>query len=448
VEPPSARRPQRRTRRGAKLVVVLVLLLGLVAAGVVFGRPYLFPSGWDATTEPYAQAVETARNVAFVEPLSIVAEPAADVDLRAAAHVIGPDDSVPVWRALGLATGEPTAADAAGRLGAWWTAVYSTDDGQVYVDDAVDGAEVDAMITQAMVAAALDQDYAWSSDQTGRSLDGAAQTSAHVLRESRAVQAASAFDTAAPAVDLSAADGLASVAAYRALAPQLFAEFAHPSAEGSALADLGDDGPGPLGGELLDVAQEASLLDGDLSASSPKAMDRAFWFLVLAGFVDTRTAYGASEALVESALTTAERGGTTCAYATFSGGGVDETALVRGALEQWAAAAPAELGASFSVLDDGTLQLASCDPGPGFQTPVRPNVARELVAWRVTELAALETIAATDPADPDADFAFAWPFVAGSSTVDDLVALPSTTAPADYAAAARQAVQAVFNSGG
>jgi hypothetical protein len=144
----------------------------------------------------------------------------------------------------------------------------------------------------------------------------------------------------------------------------------------------------------------------------------------------------------------AERGAATCAYATFSGGGVDETAVLREALSGWSSSVPAEYASSFSVLDDGTLQLVSCDPGADFVAPVNPGAHRALISWRVAELASIEAIIANGSTDLEGDFAFAWPFVAGSSTAADLAALPTSTTPAQYADAARAAVDVIFNPAG
>lgn len=434
----AAPRPRKKSHRGLKLVVVLIVLAALVAALLVYGRPYLFPHDWDATTEPYALAVEAARDAEFVEPIAIVSEPAAAVAGRAAAELRG-DVDVATWRALGLATGSADEAMLATALEPSTPVHYSLADGQVYVADDASGAHIDAALTQAMAVAALDQDNAWSADQAGRSFDAAALTLADVHRQAREIQQATTFDAAAPTFDPAPLDGLGAIDAYRALAPHVFAEFAS--------ASVADHERSVPTGELV-VAPGPMLVDGDVRIGEPIAQDRSFWYLVFAGFLDAQSAYRASETVVESALTTADRGAVRCAYATFAGTGVDETPVLRGALEQWAAMAPIEMAASFSVLDDGSMQLASCDPGAAFPTPIRPTAARELLAWRVAELAAIDAIAQADPVDPAADFAFGWPFVVGSSTVDEIVALPPEATPADIAATARGAIDRTFNPAG
>lgn len=449
---PAATTPRRRrSRRGIKLVLTFLVLAGLVAAGIVVGRPYLFPADWDDTTAPYAEAVGASRGIEFVEPLAVTAESSAELAARSAAalrapwHDLQPDLDAQ-WRALGLASGAVTDAAIARQLDGWRSALYSTDDGQVYHDAAVTGAQLEAQIVQSMTAAALDQDFAWSTDQAARTLDDQAATSAEVLRQTRDVQLASTFATPLDPIDPTLVDGLPSVLAYRALAPHMYAEFANTaSGETNALEGIGTAGPGPFTADEPVLAADAVMIESDVVAATPPvALDRSFWFLTFAGFLDARTAFAASEAIVENAVTTARRGDDLCAYATFSGSGVDETEVLRDALSGWSASVPPEFASSFSVLDDGTLQLVSCDPGVALPTPANPAAHRALISWRIAELATIEAIVATGSDDLDADFAFAWPFVTGSSVAADLAALAPSTPPAEFAAAARAAIGAVF----
>lgn len=440
---------RRRSRTGLHIMLALVLLAALVAAGVVFGRPYLFPDDWDADVQPYADAIEAVRGVAFADPLAITTDTASGVAGRVTTELLGSSDEAPMWRAFGLTNGASTHDDISEHLTGWQNVVYSTVDGQVYHDASDAAAQYDAKVTQAMTAAALDQEYGWSTGLLERSLDDRAAVSAEVLRQAREVQLASSFDAAVDPVDPSKLDAAPSVVAYSALAPHMYAEFAGGAGDTTDTSnlphDLGEGGPELLPGNGLSLAAAAVIGDGDVVASSPVTMDRSFWYLAFAGFVDSRSAFLASEAIVESALVMADRGSAQCAFATFSGSGVDETALLRDVLGQWAAAAPAEFGASFSVLDDGTLQLVSCDPGPQFNAPVTLGAHRALLGWRVAELATAEAVRASGSADFDTDFAWAWVFVASSTLPDELAALPSSTAPAAFVEAARTGVATILS---
>ena len=449
--PAPTHQPSRRKKRGGlKLLGVLVVLGGLVAAGLVFGQPYLFPRDWDDATALYAEAVEVASGVEFAEPLSIVAEPTAEFAARLQAQLaaVSPDE-LAQWRALGLASGVVDDATLAGQLAGWQDAVYSTTDGQVYHDSGAAGPELDAQLTQEMAAASLDQQFSWSLEQPQRTLDAAAATSAEVLRQARSLQEASTFTGGVPPVPTDAVAALPPVVGYRLLAPQVYAEFettADTTDAANPLADLGVSGPGFLGRDGSTVASNPTMLDGDVATAAPVAKDRSFWYLVLAAYLDARTAHDASEVVVESAVTAVARGTTQCVSATFAGTGVDETATLRSALEAWAAAAPAEMASSFQVLPDGTLQLVSCDPGAGFDAGTRPGVARELVSWRLAEL--ITNVAVTLVGGDDAQFTDAWAFVEASPMPLELMALPATTSPADMVVAARAGFDALLAPAG
>jgi len=311
----------------------------------------------------------------------------------------------------------------------------------------VTGAQVEAEITREMTAASLDQEFLWSAEQPNRTLDDQVLTRAEVERQSAAVLAQSPF-----AVDLEpSSPGILAfvppVVGYRALASATYAQFENPrGAAKNPLSGIGTAGPGPLPSEVPVAAAAPTLIDTDTLVGTPRSLDRSFWFLVFAGFLDSRTSYQASESVVENSLAVVDRAGTQCVYATFSGGDVIQTETLRSALEVWSASAPVEFGSSFSVLADGTLQLVTCDPGVGFEIVNRLGVARELVGWRTAELATLEAIRTANGTEAEA--AAAWGVVEASTVGVDLGALPGDTSPAESAEAARVAVAAVLSPPG
>jgi hypothetical protein len=443
--------PRRQPRRWPKRLFILLLLAGLVAAAVLLGRPYLFPGEFDEATAPYAQAVEAARGVEFDEPIAVISESTAEFGVRTVAELSGDwEREVPLWRALGLLNGRTGPSEVARILEGWQSALYSTADGQVYVDELASGPTTDAAITLAMAAASLDQEFRWSPGQPGRGLDGEVETLAEVTRQSREVLGASRFAVELDPVKPAVLVFVPPVPAYRALAPVVFAEFDRTGVDATnTLESMGPGGPGPLRSAASVVAPAAERVEGDLVVGSPQAMDRAFWYLVFAGYLDPVTAFAASESVVESAVTIVDRNGTACVYSTFAGGDLSQTATLREAVERWAFSVPAGLTPAVSVLPDGTLQLVTCDPGEGAEVGSRQGVARELVAWRTAELATYEFLIdrAEDPA-ASVDLAPAWAVVAASSVPLDLAALPADLPPSDIAAAARTAVAGVLAPAG
>jgi hypothetical protein len=98
------------------------------------------------------------------------------------------------------------------------------------------------------------------------------------------------------------------------------------------------------------------------------------------------------------------------------------------------------------VLPDGALQIVGCDPGVGFDTPTRLGAARELVGWRIAELATIEAVAAAQGTATDLDAA--WALVEASDVPVQLAALAPETTPQDAAAQARAGVGALLTPAG
>ena len=106
----AASRQQRRGKMFSRTMLALFLIGGLMAAALVFGRAYLFPTEWDQSLTPIVDDIQNERGVEFDHTVGLVKQPSADYALTIGRLVV--DDGwlgqVPVWRALGLTTGEPT----------------------------------------------------------------------------------------------------------------------------------------------------------------------------------------------------------------------------------------------------------------------------------------------------------------------------------------------------
>ena len=445
--PQRAPAKKRRGRSGLKLVFLLVVLGAIVAAGIVFGRPYLFPDDSAENAKPYATAVESVTGSEFAEPLTVTAEPTTTYQPRSTTQLVGDfAEQVPTWRALGLATGDVTEAGMVELVEGWEPAMYSTVDGQIYHDDTLATPALEAELTSAMATAWLDQQFGWALGQTDRSLDAAAMTSAEVQAQSEAILAASEYDNELVTPSTGPLLYLPAVISYQILAPSMYAPLLAPVAEGAENPLSSLDAPqatwaGGLASEVLELASAATLTEGDVVVGSPAAMDRSFWYLVFAGFLDAPTAYAASESIVESALTITERAGTTCAYATFSGGDLIQTQTLRSAMESWVGLTPPEMASAFTVGADGNLQMQSCDPGTQTIVSTRLGVARELVGWRSAELATVSGVLAAGGGAPEITAAL--DRLAVSTVGAQLATGPVDQSPADSAAAARAAVEPI-----
>ena len=161
-----------------------------------------------------------------------------------------------------------------------------------------------------MATAWLDQEFGWAIGQPDRTLDAAAMIECRSARPGDghpAGRASTTPNSSSPSTGPLAY--LPAVISYEALAPAMYAPLLPPVAPTARI-------PSPIwtrrpvGGWVdaaLEPASPATLADGDVAVGSPATMDRSFWYLVFAGFLDAPTAYAASESIVESSLTVAER---------------------------------------------------------------------------------------------------------------------------------------------
>jgi hypothetical protein len=367
---------------GIAVFFTLLVLVGLVVGAILFGRPYLFPDKWDVDAKPYGEAVETVLGSEIAEPLLITRHAESTYDVKMADAYLGEwEGDVPMWRSLGLVTGQVDAPLVRDLITGWIGAYYSPSGGEIVVDESLSAGAVDGAIIEAIAAAALDQQTHWSSTLDDATMDAAALTEARVIASSRTTRAATTYGPAVSERRIDVAAFLPPVLAYRVNAPAMYAELVPENA--AALTAM-------LTPTASAVAPE--LIPGDVVVTGEIPVERSFWYLVFASYSDAPTAYAASTAIEQTSLATAERAGRTCSYGTFTGIDAARTATVLAALQQWVANAPVAMNASLSTLADGSYQLVSCDPGVNFDSTARFGVARELIRWRLVELAALENV--------------------------------------------------------
>jgi hypothetical protein len=96
------------------------------------------------------------------------------------------------------------------------------------------------------------------------------------------------------------------------------------------------------------------------------------------------------------------------------------------------------------VLPSGALQFVSCDPGDEFENQSRIGTARELIGWRIVELATIEAV--LEAGGGDAELVGALDQVAAAGIGVELATLPLDISAADAADSARAAVARVLNS--
>ena len=428
--PAGSRKKQQKTKKssgdgGIALFFTLLVLGGIIAGAVVFGRLYLFPDDWDLDAKLYGEAVESVRGADIAEPLLINRQASATYGISMADHLLGDwEADLPMWRSLALAKGAIDAPGLRELLTNWTRAYYSPATSEIIANNDLLPGAVNGALTEAMALAAIDQETGWASQLDPASFDTSALIEAAAIAESQNVSQQTSFGAAEqPERRMDVAAFLPPVLEYRINAPHAFVEFAE-----SGAVEIAET-------SLLALSREPVLLATDTLTTSQQQMDRTFWYMVFAAYNSPSDAYAASNALVQSSLATVDRGGVKCTYATFSGTNDASTPQLENVLQTWALAAPVEMAATTSVLPDGAQQLSSCDPGAGFESGARFGVAREIARWRTVELAAIETV---DPqAGTAADWALAVQEVRATRAGLPMLDLPFDTTYTDSARAAR-----------
>ncbi|HEY3486269.1 MAG TPA: hypothetical protein VGK49_12845, partial [Ilumatobacteraceae bacterium] len=157
----SAARRKRKSRVLPRFLLVVVVLGGLVAAALVFGRQYLFPSEWEKELLPTVETLQDTTGTEFDEPVNIRILDEATYGAQLLEAEFGQDwvSQVPRWRALGLATGEPTVDSAAAVAGDWWPARYDVITGEGARIETLSGQQLDDALAETLAVALFDQTF-------------------------------------------------------------------------------------------------------------------------------------------------------------------------------------------------------------------------------------------------------------------------------------------------
>ncbi len=446
--PVKSRKPRKDRSGSVAKVGFFFLIVGAIAsAAIIFGRPYLFPADWEQNALEFAEPIERARGVDFIEPVLLTAQPSAVHQEMVAAQLLGdPASSLPMWRALGLAGPDSTDDQTLNTLISDHAPVlYSTVDGQVYYDTAFTRSDRSTLISRAMATAALDQELTFSADAASRSLDDAALTEAHVRQQAAIIAENATNRGSVQAADVAALAFLPSVLDYQLTAPIVFVELLAPVNEvaPNPLSGVGVSGPGPLRIAPLEQIPSNSSVVGDAAVGASIVTDRSFWYMSFASHLDAGTAYRMSNDLQSAGLQMVDGQNGRCAVATFNT--FAGNPALQSDLETWVAATAPELGATVTTLPDASIQLRSCDPVGAYVSNIGFGASRQLIAWRSIELAVTNLVIADGGAAPEIAAAVAR--IGSSPAALAAAELPAGTTPADLIAAVEAAAADVIAAG-
>lgn len=376
-------RADRNDRRGklfGRSVLALVVVGGLVAVALFFGRAYLFPAEWDAELTPLVDEIQSVRGAEFDDTAPLVERPATEYAPLVTAHVLGADWStrLPEWRALGLAAADGAVADVQVRIAALYPAFFDPE-----ADAIVASAERSADARQPALRLALEEVFAHQVG--GAEADEPAPLGLTGL-DAMDVTARRAYDAAAAGLVTSAPDAVADLAGVPVpVAYQLRAADVLGQALIAAAIDARPGDALPAAAARLDeetaLAVGGLLQPDDQQVLAPVALGADDWTLIWSARLPPAVVGPMADSLVADSYSVVSRAGVTCFSAVLQADSDATGATLLAHLTTWASGAAEGTMATATPLGPDRVQLEGCDPGSTVTITPAPG-ATDLVLSR------------------------------------------------------------------
>lgn len=387
-----ASKQQRQGKMFARSLLAFVVIGGLIAGALVFGRSLLFDTSWDAQLTPIVNDIEAERGQ-FDHAVPLVVVPAAELGDRLRAATIGEDwaERVPEWRALGLATGSPDPASVGAALAATTTAVYDPTGDQIYqlegVDPVAGAADLrialdrafDAQFAEAAGSESVDETADGAANPTGDGLTGVSSLESIATRAVDEVLASGGAVSNRESADESLPLPIAyELAAVKVLGEPILSAIGLDPATYAA----GDPYPESIATVLDDGAVDAAgalIQPGEESLAAPRALGTDDWSMVWGTRLPAPTVDLLVGQVVADSYRPVSRAGVTCFVAVFDTADEAGGNSVFASLLTWAANAPAASQALATSVGPTRVQLDACDPGADAAMPANAGVVDALI---------------------------------------------------------------------
>lgn len=376
-----ASRNERRGKMFGRSLLAFIVLGGLVAAALLFGRSYLFPTEWDARLTPIVDEIQLARGADFPAEVPLVEHPSAEYGTLVTNAVLGEDwlTRLPEWRALGIAGGDGAPADVAMRFARIYPAFYDPATETIHLSDDAAGAAVEPALRLA-----LEQAYATQTERAVPPTPAFGLTGLddvpNIAR--RAVDAQLVGLSGAAPGATADLDGLPLPIVYELRAiDALGAPLVAGAGDIDVLAPLPDSV------ELLDDGAALAIAGlrqpGDQQILEPVALGADDWAMIWGARLPTPTAFALANSITADSYTVVNRAGATCVVAVFQTRDELAASTLTTNLGAWVASAPPTAQATVSQLGTSRVQLEACDPGSAAAVtpavdPVDLLLARQL----------------------------------------------------------------------
>jgi hypothetical protein len=393
-------RASRQQRQGKVFGRMLLAILGvgaLIAAALIFGRSYLFTTDWDASLTPVVDAIQESTGVEFDHTVPLVVQPADEYAKTLLDRTIGSDweESVPEWRALGLANGDVTTSSVAAELAQLQPAFYDPASDTIFQISDSDPEQVRPALETALVAA-FQRQIAVSADEnvveTTRTSFTGVSTPQSIARRAVDTYLGRGLATGSPAVDTTGttSETLPVPIAYELAAidrlgePILGAAGAEPStfqiqtpypdAIYGVLGDNPTSAPSPL------------LRPGEQPLADAVALGTDDWSLVWGARLPEFSVERAAEALTADSYRAVTRDGATCFVALLQTATEADGSSMFSAMQLWALRAPAGSQAAATLVAPTRVQLEACDPGAGVTIASGAGTVDSLIDRQILRL--------------------------------------------------------------
>jgi hypothetical protein len=385
----AARQSPRKKPEGHMLrsFMTLVLLFGMLGGGAYAAKKYLLHKDqpkWSADVAPLATEVATTRGLQFKTTLEVTTLPAGGYATRLAASVFKTQPGrAETWRALGLLNGgldlEAIGRQALNDSPAFYDPATKT----IYVSDDLKPYEhvYRFALHRALATALLDQQFDWSTRVAAATPAAALALRATIDGDALAV-ANSLAEKDSP--DQFVPEWLTFVQGHgTVVAPSQFAAAVAGRsgvAMRSTISLIAND---PKALAKLEQATPASDAVFDAArplistASPPGTQGMMFWYYALAGRIDDTQAWSAAAHWTADSMVVSTSAGTQCVDVKVAADDAGGAALLLGAFQAWAAAAPAESTTTVVPIDGNQIAIRACDPGAAVaaQVPAKVPVA-------------------------------------------------------------------------
>lgn len=378
-----AKRQQRQGKLFGRSLLAFVVVGGVIAASMMFGRSLLFSTDWDVQLTPIVNEIEADRGAPFESTVSLSTIDSAEFGDRLRAATIGDGwvDRVPEWRALNLTVGTVTAESVAAEMVRETTAFFDAGANTILL---VDGVDVDT--SRADLRLALESAYDRQQGATADVADvdaaaiGFVGVSAPQVIAERAIDNFLANRTAErePANESLPIPIAYQLAAVNTLGePILVAAGIDPTT-----LTLASPAPEAIGNVLSDepVNTASGLLQpGDRSVSDPVALGTDDWSLAWATRLPESTVARLVEQVSADSYRAVERNGNVCVIGVFETANDADGSAVFAAMLTWVAAAPPASLAVATQLGPVRVQIEACDPGIENGVAANPGVVDALI---------------------------------------------------------------------